>query len=113
MVDNISFSRSKKNISRDFSDGVMMAEVIHHYKPKSVALHNYPAANSFSKKVNNWNTLNNKVLKKMGLSISKSHIDDIVNCVPLAIETFLHQVFVKFEYPEQEANMVVERETRN
>lgn len=85
MVDNISFSRSKKNIGRDFSDGVMMAEVIHHYKPKSVALHNYPAANSFSKKVNNWNTLNNKVLKKLGLSISKSHIDDIVNCVPLAI----------------------------
>jgi hypothetical protein len=25
MVDNIPFSRSKKNIGRDFSDGVMMA----------------------------------------------------------------------------------------
>ena len=31
MVDNISFSRAKKNISRDFSDGVMMAEVINYY----------------------------------------------------------------------------------
>ena len=71
MVDSIPFTRTKKNISRDFSDGVMMAEVIHHYRPKAVALHNYPAANSFNKKVNNWNTLNTKVLKKLGLGISK------------------------------------------
>ena len=36
MVDSILFSRAKKNINRDFSDGVMMAELIHHYKPKLV-----------------------------------------------------------------------------
>ena len=74
MVDNIPFSRVKKNISRDFSDGVMMAEVINYYQPKAVALHNYPAANSHSKKVNNWNTLNTKVLKKIGLPLQKAQI---------------------------------------
>ena len=74
MVDSIPLSRPKKNISRDFSDAAMMAEVIHHYKPKIVALHNYPAANSLDKKINNWNTLNTKVLKKMGLGLSREEI---------------------------------------
>jgi len=36
MVDSIPFSRAKKNMNRDFSDGVMMAELIHHYRPKMV-----------------------------------------------------------------------------
>jgi hypothetical protein len=36
MVDNIPFSRPKKNIGRDFSDACMMAELIHHYYPKRV-----------------------------------------------------------------------------
>jgi hypothetical protein len=51
MVDNIPFSRSKKNISRDFSDGVMMAELLYHYNPKIISLHNYPPSNSLSKKI--------------------------------------------------------------
>ena len=51
MVDSIPLSRAKKNISRDFSDGVMMAELIHHYNPKIVELHNYPPANSLNKKL--------------------------------------------------------------
>ena len=51
MVDCIPLSRSKRNINRDFADGVMMAELIHHYNPKLVSLHNYPAANSTAKKI--------------------------------------------------------------
>jgi hypothetical protein len=51
MVDSIPFSRAKKNIHRDFADGVMMAELIHHYTPKLVNLHNYPPANSQAKKI--------------------------------------------------------------
>jgi hypothetical protein len=71
MVDNITFSRSKRNISRDFSDGVMMAELINHYNSKIISLHNYPATNAVSKKIDNWKTLNNKVLKKIGITLSK------------------------------------------
>ena len=69
MVDSVPFSRQKKNIARDFSDGLMMAELIHHYYPKKVELHNYPATNTVTKKIQNWNTLNSKVLKKMGIGI--------------------------------------------
>ena len=74
MVDNIPFSRQKKNIARDFSDALMMAELIHHYYPKRVELHNYPSTNTASKKTENWNTLNNKVLKKMGIGLSSKEI---------------------------------------
>lgn len=74
MVDNIPFSKPKKNISRDFSDALMMAELIHHYYPKKVELHNYPSTNAVNKKVANWNTLNTKVLKKMGLGMHSKQI---------------------------------------
>jgi len=51
MVDNINFTRPKKNINRDFADGVMLAELIHFYAPKIISVHNYPAANSYNKKI--------------------------------------------------------------
>jgi hypothetical protein len=56
-IDKISLSREKGDISRDFSDGVLMAEVIHHYFPHIVDLHNYSQQNSFDKKMYNWEHL--------------------------------------------------------
>lgn len=46
-VDLFELSRMKKNINRDFSDAVLMAEMIHTYHPKLVHLHNYSAMNSY------------------------------------------------------------------
>ena len=40
-VDEVPLSRAKRNIARDFSDGVLVAEVIKHFMPKDVDLHNY------------------------------------------------------------------------
>ena len=40
-VDTIPLSRPKKSIARDFSDGVLAAEIVHHYFPRLVELHNY------------------------------------------------------------------------
>lgn len=100
MVDSIPLSRPKKNINRDFSDAMMMAEVIHHFNSKIVAVHNYPIANSVSKKIANWNTLHNKVLKKIGIPLTKQQIEDIANSQPGAIEQVLYQVLIKFEKPD-------------
>src|SRR4051794_25961846 len=81
-VDEIPLSRPKKNIARDFADGVLLAEIVGHYVPKLVELHNYSAAHSVSAKMYNWNTLNRKnhfyflrrvlekVFKKMGFQLS-------------------------------------------
>jgi CAMSAP CH domain. len=57
-VDEIPLSRPKKNIARDFADGVLMAEIVHHYIPRIVEIHNYSPAHSTSAKLYNWNTLN-------------------------------------------------------
>jgi hypothetical protein len=81
-LDSIPLSRPKRNCTRDFSDGgecscargscirfgdvgppaVLLAEVIHHYFPKLVQLHNYSAANSIKQKMYNWSTLNRECL---------------------------------------------------
>lgn len=88
-VDEIPLSRMKRNISRDFSDGVLAAEVVKHYLPKLVDMHNYSQAHSVSQKTYNWNTLNVKVLKKLGLNLSKKEIENVVNMVPDSIELVL------------------------
>ncbi|GIQ88091.1 hypothetical protein KIPB_010263, partial [Kipferlia bialata] len=38
-VDEIPLSRPKRNMSRDFSDGVLMAEVMHHFFPRLSGYH--------------------------------------------------------------------------
>jgi hypothetical protein len=40
-IDSIPLSRPKKQIERDFADGVLVAEIMHHYYPKMVHLHNF------------------------------------------------------------------------
>eukprot|EP01116_Phalansterium_solitarium_P003964 TRINITY_DN14818_c0_g1_i1.p1 TRINITY_DN14818_c0_g1~~TRINITY_DN14818_c0_g1_i1.p1 ORF type:complete len:221 (-),score=24.92 TRINITY_DN14818_c0_g1_i1:493-1155(-) len=101
-VDDIQLSRPKKNIARDFSDGVLMAEVLKHCFPKLVELHNYSAANSPPKKIYNWSTLNEKVFKKLGLSLSKEDIEAIANGVPGKVEQALFLVFNKVEQKRTE-----------
>ena len=44
----------KRTPPDDFSDGVLTAEIVHHYFPKLVELHNFPAANSYAQKIYNW-----------------------------------------------------------
>jgi len=88
-VDEIPLSRPKKNISRDFSDGVLFAEIIHAFFPRLVEMHNYSAANSYSTKMYNWNTLNSKVLKKFSWQIHGQDLDDIIKTTPGAIERVL------------------------
>jgi len=92
-VDSFQLTKAKKNIARDFSDGLLLAEMIKKYAPKLVDLHNYPECSSKKQKLNNWDTLNNKVLKKLGLRLSKNEIEDVVNCKPNAIELLLKKVY--------------------
>ena len=61
-IDEIPLTRQKKNIARDFSDGVLAAEVVNHFLPKYVDLHNYSPANATHQKMENWRTLNSKFL---------------------------------------------------
>jgi hypothetical protein len=75
----IPLSRRTGNLARDFSDGVMMAEILKYYYPRHVDLHNYSRAFKRASKVENWFTLNRKVLSKLDIGISDAMIENIVS----------------------------------
>ncbi|KAK2585915.1 hypothetical protein KPH14_010499 [Odynerus spinipes] len=94
-IDQITFSRPKKNISRDFSDGVFMAELLKRYYPKHIDVHNYIPGNSIAKKRDNWNMLNRKVLSKIDMKLGKDVINQLANSQPGIIEKVLIDVRTK------------------
>ena len=100
-VDSIPLSRPKKNIARDFSDGMLVAEVVKHFFPKLVDLHNYPAAHSTSQKLYNWRTLSAKVFRKLNFDVDDSVSQDIATCEPGAIERFLRALQTKVQQIQQ------------
>ena len=84
----------------------MIAEIIKHYIPRIVDLHNYIPASSVSQKLYNWETLNStfylteivKALKKLGMQVSKTDVDQIVNCVPESVERTLKVLHNKVSF---------------
>ncbi|XP_046753103.1 sperm flagellar protein 1-like [Diprion similis] len=94
-IDQIQFSRPKKIIARDFSDAVLMAELLKKYYPRYVDVHNYIAGNSIAKKIDNWATLNRKVLSKLDMKLSKEVIGQLANSQQGAIERVLSNLRAK------------------
>ncbi|CAK82459.1 unnamed protein product (macronuclear) [Paramecium tetraurelia] len=88
-VDSVPLSRSKTKIGKDFADGVLMAEVVHHFLPKQVELQNYSEATSYQSKLSNWNTLNTKVFQNLGLQLTQNDIEQLISAQNGAIERVL------------------------
>ena len=110
-VDSIPVSRQKKNISRDFNDAVLLAEMIKFHYPKLVDLHNYPSASSTKAKLVNWETLNKKVLRKLGVKMTKNEINDIINSKPNAIENIQERLYQIINGLQQDYNTMKKSET--
>ncbi|XP_033016150.1 sperm flagellar protein 1 [Lacerta agilis] len=104
-VDAIPLSRPKRNIARDFSDGVLVAEVVKFYFPKIVEMHNYAPANSTQQKLSNWGHLNRKVLSKLNFSIPEDMVRKIAQCTPGMVELVLIPLRQKIEEKQKQAKM--------
>ncbi|XP_034262076.1 sperm flagellar protein 1 isoform X2 [Pantherophis guttatus] len=104
-VDGIPLSRPKRNITRDFSDGVLVAEVVKFYFPKMVEMHNYAPANSTQQKLSNWAHLNRKVLSKLNFSIPEDIVRKIAQCTPGVVELVLIPLRQKIEEKQKQAKM--------
>ncbi|XP_072881806.1 sperm flagellar protein 1 isoform X2 [Hemitrygon akajei] len=89
-IDGVPLSRPKRNIARDFSDGVMVAEVVNHFLPRLVEMHNYIPANSTQQKLSNWQLLNRQVFSKLHFRISEDMLKKLVKSFPGVIELVLH-----------------------
>ncbi|XP_033361864.1 uncharacterized protein LOC117240094 [Bombus vosnesenskii] len=91
-ISKIPLSKSTKNLSRDLSDAVIIAEILKMYYPRYVDLHNYVPANSLTTKTENWKVLNRKVLNKIDMKLTKNVINQLVNCHPGAAENMLLEI---------------------
>ncbi|CAH2231794.1 sperm flagellar protein 1-like [Pararge aegeria] len=100
-VDTFKLSRPTKKINRDFSDAVLLAEILSVHYPKLVEMHNYPPRNSHSLKLNNWMTLNRKVLKKLRLNLCCNTMEQLANCTLGVIERVLLMVRDKIRRDEE------------
>ncbi|XP_043534820.1 sperm flagellar protein 1 isoform X1 [Chiloscyllium plagiosum] len=96
-IDGIPLSRPKRNIARDFSDGVLVAEVVKHFLPKMVEIHNYIPANSTQQKLSNWQILDRKVFSKLHFHISEDMLTKLVKSSPGIIEPVLYMLRQKIE----------------
>ncbi|XP_020828755.1 sperm flagellar protein 1-like isoform X1 [Phascolarctos cinereus] len=96
-VDSVPFSRPKRHLARDFSDGVMIAEIVKHFQPKLVEMHNYVPTSNTEQKLSNWSTLNRKVFPKLRFYVSEEDIRKVVISAPGAIESVLSTLRQKVE----------------
>ncbi|XP_033956183.1 sperm flagellar protein 1 isoform X1 [Pseudochaenichthys georgianus] len=96
-IDNIPLSRPKRHITRDFSDGVMAAEVVKYFFPKLVDQHNYISANSTQQKLGNWILLNRKVFSKLNFHVPEETVRQIVLSTAGVIEPVLSALREKID----------------
>ncbi|XP_030348220.1 sperm flagellar protein 1 [Strigops habroptila] len=88
-LDTVPLSRPRRDIARDFSDGVLAAEVVKFFFPAMVQLHSYVPASSTAQKLANWGHLNRKVLSKLNCCLAQDVIRQVVQCRPGAAERVL------------------------
>ncbi|CAF0723649.1 unnamed protein product [Didymodactylos carnosus] len=96
-IDRLPFSRTKTRIERDFSDGLMVAELIKYYFPSWVDLHNYAPANSTQQKLINWGLLNRKILCRFNLNVPEPVMRGICLGRSGLVEVFLYNLRTKID----------------
>uniref|UniRef100_A0A452TZF7 Sperm flagellar protein 1-like n=1 Tax=Ursus maritimus TaxID=29073 RepID=A0A452TZF7_URSMA len=67
----------------------MLAEIVKHFYPRLVDLHNYVPTCNTDQKLSNWSVLNRKVFHKLRLWVSETEIQKVVANTPGAIEPIL------------------------
>jgi hypothetical protein len=75
----------------------LIAEVVKHFHPQLVDLHNYSNAHSVQQKTYNWTTLNHKVFSKLSMQTSPKDMKDCVEMVPETVERVLFTLRYKLD----------------
>ncbi|XP_017133719.1 uncharacterized protein LOC108150211 [Drosophila elegans] len=77
---------------RSFSDVLPVAKIVKRCYPRLVDLHNYPIKSSVVLKLQSWDTFNAKVLKKLGINMPRSVLQQLAAAVPGAIEMLFQEL---------------------
>jgi len=81
--------RNCRHLNHLFADATEMAKILKQLFPDLVQLHNYDSCCKMESKLNNWNTLNKRVLKKIKLQQSEAQILALAKGTPGAIDKLL------------------------
>ncbi len=117
-------SKPKKHFARDFSDGVLCAEILmkttcssssssfsrRSNAARMISMHNYAIKNSFKGKLENWELLNAKVLRspKIRCELTREEMSavarsekDAAERVLLKIKTAVEDDFMSLDHPDE------------
>lgn len=97
-VDGFELSRCRRKLNRDFSDGVLLAEILKVEFPNFIEMHNYSGCFSLQGKLENWDMLNRKVLKKIQVNLKPEEIDKVAKSESNIIEEILFRVMNQIEF---------------
>ena len=96
-LDTIPLSRPVHNLETDFTDGILIAEIIAYFFPEYVELEMFRITRNMSQRIKNWRLLNSDVLPKISLHAPGTVVHDITNGDHRAIELFLLHLREKLE----------------
>lgn len=85
-------SRGKKKLNRDFSDGVLLAEILKLEFPTLVEIHNYTRCSSVQSKIDNWKMLNKRVLRKLQIHLKCDEMEKLAKADTFFIEVVLFRI---------------------
>uniref|UniRef100_A0A914Y2Y2 Calponin-homology (CH) domain-containing protein n=1 Tax=Panagrolaimus superbus TaxID=310955 RepID=A0A914Y2Y2_9BILA len=88
-IGNLPLSKPVRNISKDLSDGVLIAEIVSHYLPRYIAVNNFTHVNSVALKRYNWETLQKMVFKYLNFQLSDEQIRSLSEGAHGIMEAFL------------------------
>jgi hypothetical protein len=91
-LDSVPLSRPRRSVARDFADGCLLAEVIAHYHPRLVELHNYSPASGAAGKLKNLEALERRVLRRLGAPAPPDALRAVALGEPGAAEALLKAV---------------------
>jgi hypothetical protein len=96
-LDTIPLSRPVHNLESDFSDGILIAEIIDYFFPEYVELEMFRVARNMSQRTKNWRLLNSDILPKISLHAPGTVVHDITNGDHRAVKLFLLRLREKIE----------------
>ncbi|CAF0724393.1 unnamed protein product [Brachionus calyciflorus] len=76
-LDRLPLSKVRTNVEKDFADGLLTAEVVKLYFPEMVDIREFREVHDVKERQAQWNFLNSKVLKIIGLNIPKHVITQL------------------------------------
>lgn len=91
-----------KKLNREFSDGFVLAELLKVEFPTLVENHNYSRCSSVQSKIDNWNMLQKRVLRKLNIHLKCDEIEKLAKADNGLIEAVLFRIMNQIQSVESD-----------